>query len=375
MQRVVISGTGLYTPPESISNQELVESFNAYVHQYNETHKAEIEAGTLEALKESSSDFIEKASGIKSRYVIHKAGVLDPNILCPRLLERPNEEPSIQAEWSVKAATEALQNAQKKPSDIDLVIVACSVFQRSYPAIAIEVQALLGAKGFAFDMNVACSSATFGIQVAANAIKSGQARAALVISPEITCGNANFKDRDSHFIFGDAATAVVVEAAPFATAPHQFEILGTKLSTRFSNNIRSNFGFLNRATPENRDTPDKLFMQAGRKVFKEVIPYAADLILEHLSELGLKADDLKRLWLHQANYGMNLLVAKKVLGRDPTNVEMPMVLDRYANTAAAGSIIAFHLNRQDLKPGDLTLMCSFGAGYSVGSVVLKKCSP
>lgn len=376
MQTVVISGSGLYTPPESVSNQELAASFNAYVQQYNSTHQAEITAGRLEPLKESSAEFIEKASGIKNRYVLHKAGVLDPNILRPRLRERPNEEPSVQAEWCVAAAKQALQNAQKKPSDIGAVIVACSALEREYPAIAIEVQALLGIQGgFAFDMNVACSSATFGIQLAQNMIQCGQAQAVLVISAEIASGHLNYKDRDSHFIFGDACTAVVLETSHTATAPHCFQILGTKLLTQFSNNIRANFGFLNRISPDTMETPDKLFIQAGRKVFKEVTPLAAELILEHLSELGLKPTDLKRLWLHQANLAMNTLVCKKVLGREGTEQEAPIVLDRFANTASAGSIIAFHLYHQDLNPGDVALLCSFGAGYSVGSIILSKLKP
>lgn len=376
MQTVVISGSGLYTPPESVSNQELAASFNAYVHQYNTAHQAEITAGTLGPLKESSAEFIEKASGIKNRYVLHKTGVLDPHILCPRLKERPNTEPSIQAEWCIAAAEQALHHAQKKPSDIGAVIVACSAFQREYPAIAIEVQALLGIQGgFAFDMNVACSSATFAIQLAQNTIQCGQAEAVLVISPEIASGHLNYKDRDSHFIFGDACTAVVLETSHTAIAPHCYQILGTKLLTQFSNNIRANFGFLNRTSPETADAPDKLFVQEGRKVFKEVTPLAAKLILEHLSELGIKPTDLKRLWLHQANLAMNTLISKKILGREGTEQEVPIVLHRFANTASAGSIIAFHLYHQDLNPGDIGLLCSFGAGYSVGNVVLSKLNP
>jgi beta-ketodecanoyl-[acyl-carrier-protein] synthase len=98
-------------------------------------------------------------------------------------------------------------------------------------------------QGFGFDMNVACSSATFGIQTACNGIKLGQARALLVISPEICTAHLNFRDRDSHFIFGDAATAVVVERADLATSEHQFEIVSTKLLTTFSNNYPQQLWF------------------------------------------------------------------------------------------------------------------------------------
>jgi beta-ketodecanoyl-[acyl-carrier-protein] synthase len=273
---------------------------------------------------------------------------------------------------SVIAAREALARAGKTAADIDGVIVACSNLQRPYPAVAIEVQAALGINGFGFDMNVACSSATFGLQVAANSVQLGQARAILLVDPEICTGHLNFRDRDSHFIFGDAATAMIVERADLATSSHQFDILGTKLLTQFSNNIRNNFGFLNRAAEEEMSSPDKLFVQEGRKVFKEVCPMVADLIAEHLEALSIPVEQVRRFWLHQANLNMNQLIVRRLLGRDAEPYEAPVILDTYANTSSAGSVIALHLNQDDLASGDLGVLSSFGAGYSIGSVVLRK---
>jgi beta-ketodecanoyl-[acyl-carrier-protein] synthase len=369
--RPVISATGLFTPADSISNDELVESFNAYVAQHNAQHAAAIEAGEMTALQPSSVEFIEKASGIKARKVLSKASILDTNVMCPRFDERPNEEISVLAEIGVAAARDALARAGRDAKDVDAVLVACSNLQRAYPAIAIEVQDALGIEGFGFDMNVACSSATFGIQTAADFIRAGNARSVLVVSPEICSGHLNWRDRDSHFIFGDVATAVLVEDADFAPASH-WDILGTQLKTRFSNNIRNNFGFLNRTAPESRDDADKLFVQEGRKVFKEVVPMVGELITDHIARLGIAPSDLRRLWLHQANAGMNRLIAQRVLGHEASEDESPTVLDTYANTSSAGSIIAFHLHHDDLKPGATGLICSFGAGYSAGSVVIRK---
>lgn len=369
--RPVISATGLFTPADSISNEELVESFNAYVAQHNAQHAAAIEAGEMAALQPSSVEFIEKASGIKARKVLSKASILDVDVMCPRFEERPNEQISVLAEIGVAAARDALARAGRDAKDVDAVLVACSNLQRAYPAIAIEVQDALGIAGFGFDMNVACSSATFGIQTAADFIRAGNARSVLVVSPEICSGHLNWRDRDSHFIFGDVATAVLVEAADFAPAGH-WDILGTQLKTRFSNNIRNNFGFLNRTAPDSRDAADKLFVQEGRKVFKEVVPMVGDLITDHIARLGLAPEQLRRLWLHQANAGMNRLIAQRVLGHEASEDESPTVLDSYANTSSAGSIIAFHLNSEDLKPGDTGIICSFGAGYSAGSVVIRK---
>ncbi len=378
--KAVISATGLWTPEDSISNEELVDGFNAYVDKWNAENAAEIEMGSKDALAYSDPAFIEKASGIKSRFVISKDPILDPNIMAPHIPARSNEEPSISAEIAAKAARQALDNVGRAPEDVDAVIVACSNLQRGYPAIAVEVQSILGTRGFAFDMNVACSSATFGIEAARGLIMGGQARSILVVNPEICTAHLNFKDRDAHFIFGDVATAVLLEREDVAPAAH-WEVIGAKLVTEFSNNIRNNFGFLNHCAPEDdgligdrgkKGLTDKLFVQNGRSVFKEVVPMVAKLITEQCSANGLDPHELKRMWLHQANLNMNVLIAKKVLGKDVEIEHAPVVLDEYANTSSAGSIIAFHKHSGDFEHGETGLICSFGAGYSAGAIFVRR---
>ncbi|HVH41789.1 MAG TPA: beta-ketoacyl-ACP synthase III [Labilithrix sp.] len=371
---IAITGTGLFTPPNSISNDELVAAFNAYVQAENARNADAIARGEMKALEPSSADFITSASGIGRRYAMDRAGILDPNVLAPRIPERPNTEHSIQCEMALAAAAEALAEANTSAPNIGAVIVACSNLQRAYPAISIEVQEALGTRGFAFDMNVACSSATFGITVARDLIAGGSVKSALVVSPEICTGHLNFRDRESHFIFGDACTAVVVEDTATTRASSGFEILGTHLATKYSNNIRNNAGFLNRAAPEHRDDPDKLFVQQGRKVFKDVSPMVADLVSGHLSSVGVAPSQIRRMWLHQANGTMNQWIARKVLGRDATPAEAPSVLEEYANTSSCGSIITFHKHRDGIAVGDIGVICSFGAGYSIGSVIVKKAS-
>ena len=368
----VITGSGLFTPAESISNEELVASFNAWIDLYNADNSEAIAAGELEAKAHSSAEFIEKASGIKSRYVINKAGILNPERMVPEIPERHNDEPSVMCEIACRAAEQAMAEAGISAHELDAVIVAASNMQRAYPAMAIEVQSALGANGFAFDMNVACSSATFGIQQASDAVKSGSAARVLVVNPEICTGHLNFRDRDSHFIFGDVATAVVVESDTTAARGSGWDILDTRLQTLFSNNIRNNFGFLNRADESGVGQIDKLFIQEGRKVFKEVCPAVAEQITGQLADMNIAADDLKRIWLHQANQNMNDLIARKVFGRSPTEQESPTILDEYANTSSAGSVIAFHKHNANLVAGDLAVLCSFGAGYSIGSIVLRR---
>ena len=369
---IVISGAGLWNPEHTISNEELVESYNAYAALYNERHTAEIEAGELIAKPFSSAEFIEKASGIKSRFAFVKEGILDPERMRPALKERADDELSHQAEMAVEAAKIALKEANKSADQIDAVIVSCAYTQRSYPAIAIEVQHALGIEGFGFDMLVACSAATFALHRAYEMVAAGTARAVLVINPELTSPQVNYRDRDSHFIFGDVATATIIEQESSCTSEHAYRILGVKAQTSYSNNIRSNFGYLARVTDAAPYSDDKLFHQNGRKVFKEVCPMAAQHITDHVTAVGLDNTGIRRWWLHQANINMNTLIGKKLLGRTPSADEAPIVLDEYANTASAGSLIAFNRHHKDLIKGDCGVICSFGAGYSIGSLVLEK---
>ena len=252
------------------------------------------------------------------------------------------------------------------------MIVSCAYTQRAYPAIAIEVQNELGIEGFGFDMLVACSAATFGLHRAYDSIRAGSCRCVLVINPELVTPQVNYCDRDSHFIFGDVSTAVIMEREDTCTAQKSFTVLGTKAFTKFSSNIRSNFGHMSRATDRDPYGWDKLFHQAGRNVFKEVSPVASEHIKSHLASIGVTPEEVNRFFLHQANINMNNKVVQKLLERDPKEGEVPIILDQYANTASAGSIVAFHLHSDDLSKGDLCVICSFGAGYSVGSLILKR---
>lgn len=374
MEDIVLSATGVYVPKEYITNEELVHSFNQFVDRHNlEKNKT---GEPFEPLKYSSSDFIVKAAGIEKRYVLEKSGILDIDCMQPRLPYRNNEEPSIQCEMAVHAAESALKEACLRPQDIDAVIVACSNMQRAYPAIAVEVQHALGIDGFGFDINAACASATFGIQMAADTIARQSADTVLLVNPEVMTGQLNFRDRDSHFIFGDAATASIIQRRDKCKSKHPFKILGTLLKSQFSNNIRNNFGFLwgmdDSCSNDNLCSQDRTFSQQGRKVFKEVVPMVADLVLKHLENLNLTPNQLKRLWLHQANANMNRLIATKILDREPEFLEAPTILQEYGNTSSPGAIIAFNFYHQDLKSGDLGIICAFGAGYSVGNIVLQK---
>lgn len=379
--KTYITGTGLYIPPYSISNEELVESFNQYVDNYNSQYASEIEAGTREALEPSSAEFIEKVSGIKSRYVMEKSGILDPNIMTPLIPARKlGEELSVMAEMGVDALQQALDEAGIEATELDGIIVACSNLPRAYPALAIEIQDAIGmVGGFAYDMNVACSAATFGIAQAVGAIKGGLGTKIAVVNVEITTAHLNWRNRDSHFIFGDVATASIIEASD---TPKGYEVLDSKLFTQFSTNIKNEYGFLDKgeylaAEAElygdlQEPVSDKLFLQNGRKVFREVCPKVSELISEHLAENNLPATEVKMMWLHQANINMINLILRSVVGKQADPAITPTVIDEFGNTSSASPVIVFHRFKDKLQSGELGVMCSFGAGYSIGSVLLRK---
>ncbi|NRA23189.1 MAG: beta-ketoacyl-ACP synthase III [Oleispira sp.] len=371
MTQFVISGTGLFIPPNIITNEELVEAFNQYVDRFNEQHTAEIAAGDIAALVKSSPEFIEKASGIKARYAMYKDGIVDPNIMQPVFpMTREGKTPEM-VTMGIAAAKEAMAAAGKTAEDIDLIVVSSTFRQRDYPGISVEIQRNLGIRGSAYDMGIACSSATFGMINAYAALAAGIAKCVLFINPEFTTPGLDFKNRDSHFIFGDVATAAILEPEATCTSNSAFRIINTKQMTQYSDNIRSDASYADYCF-EDLPASRPFFQQQGRKVFKELLPLIVTFISEQLEENDMQAEGLKRMWLHQANINMNNFAAKKLLGRLPTLEEAPVVLDEFANTASSGSVIAFHKYKDDFSAGDKGLICSFGAGYSIGSLLVEK---
>lgn len=378
---IYITATGIHIPKDKISNDELVTAFNAYVDDYNTKNAQAIEKGDMVALQHSTSEFIEKASGIKSRYVIDKKGILDPNIMAPIVPARKiGEEPSIMAEMGADALNDALANAGLTAGELDGIICACANFQRPYPAISVEIQHIVGmTHGFAYDTNMACSAATFGIAQAVGMIKAGLAKKIAVVNPEILSAQLNWRNRDSHFIFGDVAAATIIEELD---TPKGYEIISNKLWTQFSTNVKMEAGFLDRSEFLSAGTDmypdieapatDKLFLQEGRKVFREVCPAVSHVISTHLAENNISTDKVKKLWLHQANINMIDLILRTVMGKDADKSLAPTVIHEFGNTSSASPVITFHRHQEGIESGDFAVMCSFGAGYSVGSVIVKK---
>ena len=370
MHNIYIAGTGIWHPEEKVSNNEIVNSYNSFVKKFNQENKLDIENGSIDAMELSSAEFIEKASGIKSRYVIDKEGILDINRMMPRVKNEHPDRLSIHAEVGIKAAKKAMEQANVGPNEIDAVIVGTSHAARNYPAVAIEIQQELGISGYGYDMLVGCSSTTFAINNAYSDIASGLANTILVINPEVSTPFVNFTHRDKHFIFGDGCAATVVQRD--STSSKAFKIIDRKLHTQFSNNIRSNYSYLNRAAVDSKNNEDLLFHQNGRGVFKDVCPLVASLISEQLEKNNISPEEISKFWLHQANGKMIRLITSKILGTDDFDENItPMPITEFGNLASVGSLFAFNLNN-DLKKGQKGVICSFGAGYSVCSIIVEK---
>ncbi|MEP9396294.1 beta-ketoacyl-ACP synthase III [Mesorhizobium sp. KR2-14] len=371
MHRVIISGIGVEIPEASITNEELVASFNSWVDFENSDRAAR----GLELLSKSDADFIVQASGVKKRHVIEREGILDPARMAPRIPARADEELSLEAEFGIASARKALAHAGVEPGEVDLVICSASHHQRPYPAIAIEMQQAMGTQGAGFDMGLGCSSAAAGLHVAAGLVRSGVQKRVLVSTPEIITGHLNFRDRQTHFIFGDASASMVVEAiGEDEVRPGCFEVLDTRLWTHLSSNIRTNLGYLTRTAQDDPymiELEGNMIKQVGNRVFKDVTVAGHRFIVDFLAEHGQTPDDIRRFWLHQANARMNAMILKLSFGHEVGHDRAPMVLERLGNTAGAGAVIALEENHADMKPGDYGLLCAFGAGYSIGGALLR----
>tara|TARA_B100000676_G_scaffold312182_1_gene385162 strand:- start:1649 stop:2764 length:1116 start_codon:yes stop_codon:yes gene_type:complete len=370
MADIHIAGTGIWHPKEMITNDEIVKSYNSYVDNYNLQNANEINEGNLIALEHSSTSFIEKASGIKTRYVIDKKNILDINKMMPLVDHEDESKLSIHAVVGIEAAKKAMAQANVSASEIDGVILGTSHAARNYPSVAIEIQNELGIDGYAYDMLVGCSSTTFAINNAYSDIASGLAETVLVINPEISTPFVNYTRRDIHFIFGDGCVATVVSKND--SSKHCHKVIDRKLVTKFSNNIRSDWSYLVRAADDSKTYDDLLFYQNGNSVFKEVCPMVADFISRQLQDNNIKPSEIKKFWLHQANSRMVNLIVSKVIGTDDFDTSLaPLPIEKFGNLASAGSMFAYNIHN-DLKKGEKGLICSFGAGYSICSIIVEK---
>ncbi|MDB5394586.1 MAG: fabH [Rhodospirillales bacterium] len=321
MFRSVVMGCGAYLPAKTVTNADL--------------------AGIVE----TSDDWIAQRTGIRERHI---AG---------------DEEKT--SDLALAAATRALDVAGIDGSDIDLIILATTTADQTFPATAVRVQKALGMyAGAAFDIQAVCSGFVYALAVADNFLKVGQAKRALVIGAETFSRILDWTDRGTCVLFGDGAGAVVLEARSEAEAGGR-GIISTHLHSdgRFQDILYVDGG------PSSTGTVGKLRMN-GKEVFRHAVQKLADVVDETLAANGLSADDINWLVPHQANQRIIDSTAKK-LGLPIERVVSTIA--RHGNTSAASIPLALADAVGDgrIRQGDLVLTEAMGGGLTWGAALLR----
>jgi len=270
------------------------------------------------------------------------------------------------ADIGTAAAEQALERAGVDPADIDLIILATSTPDNTFPATAVEIQARLGmTHGAAFDVQAVCSGFIFGLTTADNFLKCGQYKRALVIGAETFSRILDWEDRGTCVLFGDGAGAVVLEAQKLNGAASDRGILASELRSdgRYKDKLFVDGG------PSSTGTVGHLRMQ-GREVFRHAVVNISEVIMDTLAKAGYTTDDVDWFVPHQAN--------KRILDGTARKIGLPLekvvvTVDKHANTSAASIPLALNSAIVDgrIKEGDLVLMEAMGGGFTWGAVLVR----
>ncbi len=322
MQRSTIIGTGAYLPARVVSNDELAKTVD------------------------TNDAWIVERTGIRQRYIA--------------------AEGELTSDLAVAAAIKALAKAGLAAAELDLIVVATTTPDHTFPACAAAVQRKLGAHGaVAFDVQAVCSGFVYALAVADNFVKAGQARHVLVIGAETFSRLLDWSDRSTCVLFGDGAGAVVLRAEETAGSYADRGVLATHLATdgRFYDDLYVDGG------PSSTGTSGHVRMN-GREVFRFAVNALADATLKVLDKAGLTPSDLDWLVPHQANLRILQGVARKL---DLPLERVLVTVDRHANTSAASIPLALaEADAQGrLKPGQLLVVNAIGGGFSWGAALLR----
>ena len=320
--RTVIRGVGGYLPARVVTNSDLAK------------------------LVDTSDAWITERTGIKERRIA--------------------AEGELTSTMGAIAARAALDDAGLAPEDIDLIILATSTPDQTFPASAVTIQAELGiTHGAAFDVQAVCSGFIFALTTADNYLKSGMFKRALVIGAEAFSRILDWEDRSTCVLFGDGAGAVVVEAQKLNGVMTDRGILATCLRSdgRYRDKLYVDGG------PSSTGTVGHLRMD-GPEVFRHAVTKISEVIGTTLDQAGYKASDIDWFVPHQANKRILDGAAKK-LGLDKDRIII--TLDKHANTSAASIPLALNTARADgrIKTGDLVLLEAMGGGFTWGAVLLR----
>ncbi|GDX38627.1 3-oxoacyl-[acyl-carrier-protein] synthase 3 [Methylocystaceae bacterium] len=320
--RSVVRGVGAYLPEKILTNKELAELVN------------------------TSDEWIVQRTGIQERHIAAK-----------------DETTSM---LGAHAARAALAEAELKAEDIDLIILATSTPDWTFPSTATQIQAELGVhQGVAFDLQAVCSGFVFALATADKFLRSGSHKRALVIGAETFSRIIDWTDRTTCVLFGDGAGAVVVEASDSTGDRHERGILTTHLRSdgRHRSKLHVDGG------PSATQTVGHLRME-GKEVFRFAVGQVTDVVKDAFAATGLTADDLNWFVPHQANQRIIDMSAHK-LGIAPEKVIATVHL--HGNTSAASVPLALSVARQDgrIKNGDLVMLEAVGGGFTWGSALVR----
>lgn len=322
MIRSVVKAIGAATPERVVKNAE------------------------LEGIVETSDEWIVQRTGIKQRYI---AGESETTV-----------------SLGTAAAREALLNAGLTPDDLDMIILATSTPNNTFPASAVQIQNELGMKhGFAFDLQAVCSGFIYALTTADMYIRSGMVKRVLVIGSETFSRILDWKDRGTCVLFGDGAGALILEAGEGLGLTSDRGVLTAHLR---SDGAHKNKLYVD-GGPSTTQTVGHLRME-GREVFKHAVGMITDVIEDSFAATGLNADDIDWFVPHQANKRIIDASAKKL---NIAEEKVVITVDQHGNTSAASVPLALATAVQDgrIKSGDLILLEAMGGGFTWGAVLLR----
>ncbi len=320
--RSVVLGCGGYLPERVLTNDELAK------------------------IVDTSDEWITERTGIKTRHIA--------------------AEGELTSHMAVAASRQALERAGLDAGDIDLIVLATSTPDNTFPATAVTVQAELGiTHGAAFDLQAVCSGFVYALVTADNFLRCGQYRRALVIGAETFSRILDWEDRATCVLFGDGAGALVLEAQLQEGTTADRGILASQLRSdgRYRDKLYVDGG------PSSTGTVGHLRME-GREVFRHAVTNMSEVIFDTLAKAGYTADDVTWFVPHQANKRILDGTARKI-GLSPEKIVV--TVDRHANTSAASIPLALNTAYEDgrIKEGDLVLMEAMGGGFTWGAVLVR----
>lgn len=322
MIRSVIIGSGSYLPENCVTNADLAKKVD------------------------TTDEWIVQRTGIKQRYVA--------------------ADGETTADLGEKAARAALENAGVDIADIDLIILATSTPNNTFPATSVDIQHRLGmSHGAAFDLQAVCSGFIFALTTADLYIRAGQAHKVLVIGAETFSRILDWEDRTTCVLFGDGAGALVLEAQEGAGLTHDRGILSSHLRSDGSHKEKLYVD----GGPSTTGTVGHLRMQ-GREVFKHAVGMITDVIVAAFDATGLDVAHIDWFVPHQANKRIIDATARK-LNIPPEKVVL--TVDKHGNTSAASIPLALDAAVKDgrIKQGDIILLEAMGGGFTWGSILLR----